>query len=60
MLLERWLEQRWSEAGASLQLDFARLLEQPDPQLAAWLLQGERPADPGCVALVDDILRCRP
>jgi antitoxin CptB len=60
VLLERWLEQRWPEAGASLQLAFTALLEQPDPELAAWLLQGERPADPGCAALVDDILRSRP
>jgi succinate dehydrogenase flavin-adding protein (antitoxin of CptAB toxin-antitoxin module) len=42
-----------------MRADFAALLELPDPQLAAWLLQGERPPDGGIAALVDDILRSR-
>jgi antitoxin CptB len=31
---------------------FARLLELPDPELARYLLGGERPADPQLAALV--------
>jgi len=59
VLLGRWLEHRWPEAGEGMRADFAALLELPDPQLAAWLLQGERPPDGGIAALVDDILRGR-
>lgn len=57
VLLERWLDARWAAAGSAKRAAFTALLAEPDPQLAAWLLGGERPADPACAALVDDILR---
>jgi succinate dehydrogenase flavin-adding protein (antitoxin of CptAB toxin-antitoxin module) len=59
VLLGRWVEHRWSEAGEATRAAFAALLELPDPQLAGLLLQGERPPDAGLAALVDDILRGR-
>jgi antitoxin CptB len=57
VLLGRWLDRRWPEAGEGTRAAFTALLELPDPQLAGWLLQGERPPDAGIAALVDDILR---
>ncbi len=57
VLLERWLDRRWARAGPQARLDFVRLLEQPDTQLAAWLLQGTSPPDAGLESLVDEILR---
>lgn len=57
LLLGGWCERRWPVADASLRGLFERLLEQPDPELADWLLAGGRPADPGLASLVDDILR---
>ena len=38
---------------------FEWLLEQPDPDLADWLIGGARPADANHAALVDDIVRRR-
>lgn len=57
LLLGRWLERCWPAAGEGTRAAFAALLELPDPQLAAWLLQGERPPDAALAALVDDLLR---
>ncbi|MBX3704052.1 MAG: succinate dehydrogenase assembly factor 2 [Steroidobacteraceae bacterium] len=57
VLLGRWLDRRWHRAAEPLRDDFARLLEQPDPELAAWLLHGARPADAALASVVDDILR---
>ncbi|MGQ0429610.1 MAG: FAD assembly factor SdhE [Gammaproteobacteria bacterium] len=59
LLLGRWLDRRWQDAPPAERDCFARLLEQPDPQLADWLLHSARPADGGFAALVDDILRDR-
>jgi len=56
VLLARWLDRRWPAAGGDVRDAFTRLLEQPDPQLADWLLHGARPVDAGLAALVDDIL----
>ncbi len=60
LLLTRWLDQRWTAAGAGARADFARLLDCQDPELAAWLLRGQRPGDSGLAGIVDDILACRP
>lgn len=59
MLLERWLERRWGEADESRRRAFEWLLEQPDPDLADWLIGGSRPTDATHAALVDDIVRRR-
>jgi antitoxin CptB len=57
LLLGAWLERRWPAAGPELRHSFHWLLEQPDPEIAAWLLGGTRPPDRRHAALVDDILR---
>ena len=57
LLLARWLELRWPEADAARRRDFEWLLEQPDPDLADWLIGGARPAGSARAALVDDIVR---
>ncbi len=57
VLLGRWLEQRWPMADAARRRDFEWLLEQPDPDLADWLMGGARPAGSARAALVDDIVR---
>ncbi len=59
VLLERWLERGWPEADAGARLAFEWLLEQPDPDLADWLIGGARPVDAAHAALVDDIVRGR-
>jgi len=58
VLLLGWLEHRWAEADESHRRSFQWLLEQPDPDLADWLIGGSRPPDAGHAALVDDIV-CR-
>lgn len=59
VLLARWLDRRWAAASPAARTAFSELLELPDPQLAAWLLEGARPDDAGIANLVDDILRHR-
>ena len=60
ILLARWLEGRWTSSDEASRRRFERLLEQPDPDLADWLLGGARPPDAADAALVDDILRLGP
>ena len=57
LLLVRWLERWWPGADAERRLAFEWLLEQPDPDLADWLLGNARPSGAARSALVDDILR---
>jgi antitoxin CptB len=59
LLLERWLEAGWPRADAAGRRAFEWLLEQPDPDLADWLIGGARPADRSQAALLDDIVRGR-
>jgi antitoxin CptB len=59
VLLSRWIEEGWPDAGEDRRRAFAWLLEQPDPEIAGWLLGGARPADAACAELIDDILRPR-
>ncbi len=59
LLLAGWLEQRWPDADEDRRRSFQWLLEQPDPDLADWLIGGARPADVLHAALVDDIVRRR-
>jgi succinate dehydrogenase flavin-adding protein (antitoxin of CptAB toxin-antitoxin module) len=60
VLLSRWLEQGWPGADELRRRDFEWLLEQPDPDLADWLLGGGRPAGDERARLVDDIVRGPP
>ena len=46
VLLERYLQERYPSAPAAEQQVFAALLEAPDPQLFAYLMQREVPVDP--------------
>lgn len=57
LLLGGWLERRWGGADAGKRRSFQWLLEQPDPEIAAWLFGGSRPGDAGHAALIDDIVR---
>jgi antitoxin CptB len=59
VLLGAWFERRWPEAGPERRRAFQWLLDQPDPDLADWLIGGLRPADASHAALVDDIVRRR-
>ena len=46
VLLERYLQERYPSAPAAEQQAFAALLEAPDPQLFAYVVQREVPVDP--------------
>ncbi len=59
LLLSRWLDRSWAAAGADSRAAFLRILEEPDPQLADWLLHGHRPDDQPIATLLDDIVSRR-
>lgn len=46
VLLERYLQERYPSAPAAEQQAFVALLEAPDPQLFAYVVQREVPANP--------------
>ncbi|HTQ35972.1 MAG TPA: succinate dehydrogenase assembly factor 2 [Steroidobacteraceae bacterium] len=46
MVLARYLRERWPHAGAAERARFERLLELPDPLLAACLMGSEPAPDP--------------
>jgi len=46
VLLQRYLDHRYPVAPATEQQAFARLLELQDPQLFAYVMDRDRPADP--------------
>jgi succinate dehydrogenase flavin-adding protein (antitoxin of CptAB toxin-antitoxin module) len=52
VVLTRYLVTRWPLAGEAERALFEQLLEQPDPQIAAWLMGRELPFDPPLQALV--------
>jgi antitoxin CptB len=56
LLLSHWLESAYPAASATDRLAFEHLLERQDPELAAWFLGRERPADPALASLVDAML----
>jgi antitoxin CptB len=58
-LLTRFLEQCWDDLEASERERFEALLELQDPQLYAWMLGREQPADPAMALLVERILATR-
>ena len=47
VVLERYLEQRYACAPVAEQQAFESLLDLPDPQLFAYLMRRETPADSG-------------
>jgi antitoxin CptB len=52
VLLERYLQQRYPSAPIAEQQAFEALLELPDPQLFAFLMRRETPADPEWVHVI--------
>ena len=59
LVLGSWLERRWAGADAEQRAAFERLLEEQDPEIAAWLLGRQRPADASLAALVDELVSSR-
>ena len=57
LLLERYLASDFPGASSAEQAAFARLLELPDPQLAAYLINGVPPPDPAMAHLTGRIMR---
>lgn len=55
VLLSRWLEESYGTAGEDDKSAFRRLLSLPDPELARYLLTGERAADPDIARVVEYI-----
>lgn len=58
VLFERYAVRVLPEADATERRLLARLLENPDPELAAYFLGGEVPPDPALAALVSRIRGC--
>jgi antitoxin CptB len=52
LLLTRWLDTRYEHSSSEDRALFQQLLELPDPELAAYLLVGERPNESGLASLV--------
>lgn len=52
VLLERYLRELYPSAPAAEQQAFAAMLEAPDPQLFAYVVQREVPADPEWVHVI--------
>jgi antitoxin CptB len=53
LLLSGWLEAHYAHASPARRGQFEALLGLPDPELAAYLLGGRRPAPPDMAALVE-------
>jgi antitoxin CptB len=52
VLLQRYLEQRYAHAPQEEQQAFEALLELPDPQLFAYVVNREQPSDPQSVNVI--------
>lgn len=52
VLLQRYLEERYASASLQEQQAFEALLELPDPQLFAYVVNRERPSDPHLVNVI--------
>ncbi len=59
VLLERYAQAALAGASGPERRVLARLLDEPDPELAGYLLGGRVPEDPELAALVDRILAGR-
>jgi succinate dehydrogenase flavin-adding protein (antitoxin of CptAB toxin-antitoxin module) len=55
LLLTGWLERQFEGASEAQRAQFEALLALPDPQLAGYLVSGERPAAAELAALVESI-----
>ena len=60
LLLERYLSLDFPAASSRDRDAFARFLEVPDPELAAYLLGGVVPVDPDFAHLARQLARARP
>ncbi|MGH8232411.1 MAG: succinate dehydrogenase assembly factor 2 [Steroidobacteraceae bacterium] len=60
LLLSAWLEAHYAHASEARRGQFEALLGLPDPELAAYLLAGQRPVLPDMAALVDLIRAAAP
>lgn len=58
-MLVRWLESYYPQASEAERANFERFLDLPDPDMAAYLLKHERPADPAFAALVAQLAAAR-
>jgi antitoxin CptB len=59
VLLDRYLRERYPCAPESEQQAFEALLDLPDPQLHAYLMRREVPADPEWVHVIDQLSAVR-
>ena len=57
VMLVRWLDGPGQGASSAETAHFDRLLDLPDPELAAYLLRGDPATDPELAALVATIRR---
>jgi succinate dehydrogenase flavin-adding protein (antitoxin of CptAB toxin-antitoxin module) len=55
VLLTRYLDDRYTSAPGEEKAGFRRLLELPDPDLIAYLLNAEKPADKELCNVIDRI-----
>ena len=55
VVLERYLQQRYATAPLAEQRAFEALLELPDPQLFAYLVRRESPADPEWMNVISQL-----
>ncbi|MGH8253027.1 MAG: succinate dehydrogenase assembly factor 2 [Steroidobacteraceae bacterium] len=60
LMLMTWLEESYDQASAAEKANFVRFLDLPDPEMAAYLLRHEKPADPAFAALVAQLAAARP
>ncbi|MFO7306483.1 MAG: succinate dehydrogenase assembly factor 2 [Gammaproteobacteria bacterium] len=59
VILERYLQERYAYAPLAEQLVFEALLDLPDPQLFAYLMGREQPADPEWVDVIAKLTASR-
>lgn len=57
VLLVNWLEHRYAAASEAQKAVFEALLQLPDPELAAYLLQGRTASTAEAARVIDDIRR---
>jgi antitoxin CptB len=55
LVLMRYLRERWPAAGAAEKLAFERVLDLPDPVLAAALLGRDPSPDPGLDVVLEQL-----